>query len=654
MKRITFGLAAAFITLNMSAFSQTNVFDDVIVPSPNHTYLEAAIIQEGLQGALQNNSSTLTVFAPTDAAFTDLANALGTDITGLLALPNLTDILTYHVLGSTVPASGVTNGAVVQPLSMTNTLKLTLTGTSEVYVNQAQVTTADINADNGVVHVIDAVVLPGETVVDIALDSPDFNSLTAAVIQEELLPVLTDPLATLTVFAPTDAAFTDIATALGTDIAGLLALPNLTDILTYHVLGSEVLAGDINNGDIVQPVSTTNTLKMTVTSGGMVYANQAQVTTADLMAENGAVHVLDAVVLPSETVVDIALDSPDFNSLTAAVIQEELLPVLTDPVATLTVFAPTDAAFTDIATGLGTDIAGLLALPNLTDILTYHVLGSEVLAGDINNGDIVQPVSTTNTLKMTVTSGGMVYANQAQVTTADLMAENGAVHVLDAVVLPSETVVDIALDSPDFNSLTAAVIQEELLPALTDPLATLTVFAPTDAAFDALALALGTDINGVLANPELTDILLYHVLGSTVLSTDLTNGSVPTLNGQSVTVDLSSGVMINSSTVTTADLASDNGVVHVIDAVLLPSLASIDEGQNLDFKVYPNPATDMINIDGLGTIYNEATIFDLNGRVIQTTSLENNTVNINTIESGSYILGLRSNDQMITQKIQIF
>jgi uncharacterized surface protein with fasciclin (FAS1) repeats len=166
--RILFGALCAMIA--GSAQSQTNVFDDIIVTSPNHNYLEAAILQGGLASALQNPNATLTVFAPDDQAFEGIAAALGTDVNGLLALPNLGDILSYHVLGSIVPSSAVTNGAIVQPLSTSNTLKLTVTSTGNVFVNHAQVTAVDITADNGVVHVINAVVLPAQTVVDVAIN----------------------------------------------------------------------------------------------------------------------------------------------------------------------------------------------------------------------------------------------------------------------------------------------------------------------------------------------------------------------------------------------------------------------------------------------------------------------------------------------------
>ena len=102
-------IAFAFLFLSFSNYvsSQTNVFDDIIVPSPNHTYLELALIQENLDVALQNSSAQLTVFAPDDNAFTNLAASLNVTVPDLLALPNLTDILTYHVLGVNVSASTI-------------------------------------------------------------------------------------------------------------------------------------------------------------------------------------------------------------------------------------------------------------------------------------------------------------------------------------------------------------------------------------------------------------------------------------------------------------------------------------------------------------------------------------------------------------------
>lgn len=273
----------------------------------------------------------------------------------------------------------------------------------------------------------------------------------------------------------------------------------------------------------------------------------------------------------------------------------------------------------------------------------------------INNGDIVDALSSTNTIKMTVTSTGSVYANQAMVSLADVQAYNGTVHVLDAVILPVETVVDVAIDSPDFNSLTAAVIQEELLPALTNPLATFTVFAPTDAAFDALASALGTDINGILALSNLTDILLYHVLGSTVLSTDLTNGNVATLNGAEIIVDLTSGVMINDANVTAADVTATNGVVHVIDKVLDPSYANVNELEEMQIAVYPNPASNFVQVQFEESAINQISIINLQAQKILDAEVgtTSSTIDVSSLAPGSYMIALGNEESIVLKPIQI-
>ena len=503
--------------------------------------------------------------------------------------------------------------------------------------------------------------LPNETVVDVAIDN-GFTSLTTAVVTAELLPALCDPFANYTVFAPNNDAFTAIAAGLGTDINGLLALPNLADILLYHVLSSEVPSSAVTNGAIVSPLSSTNTLKLTKKANGDIFVNQAQVLLADVEASNGIVHVLGGVVVPFETVVDVAIDN-GFTSLTTAVVTAELLPALTNPLATFTVFAPNNAAFDAIATGLGTDINGLLALPNLADILTYHVLGSEVAAAAITNGQIVSPLSTTNTLKLTKKANGDVFVNQAQVITADIDGGNGIVHVLNGVVVPFETVVDVAIDN-GFTTLTTAVVTAELLPALSNPLGTFTVFAPTNEAFSNAATALGTDLNGILALPNLADILLYHVVGSEALSTSLADGQlITTLQGTDVEVNIDGGnVFINESQVTLADVDAQNGVVHVINAVLLPEGVGINEITSIEnLSVYPNPAAEFVTVSYNATA-NEAVSYrmtDLSGKSVIARDLgvrsgaQIENIDLSNVASGMYILEITSGTKRSVQKVSV-
>lgn len=332
---------------------------------------------------------------------------------------------------------------------------------------------------------------------------------------------------------------------------------------------------------------------------------------------------------------DVIATSPNHTSLAAALQQEGLDIALQNSMGTFTVFAPDNDAFDDLAAALNTDIAGLLALPELSDILLYHVLGSVVPAANVTNGAIVTPLNPANTLKMTKTGMGSVYANQAMVNGADLSAMNGVVHSINAVLLPYETVVDIAIDN-SFTTLTTAVVTAELLPALTDPLASLTVFAPTNQAFSDLAAALGTDLNGILALPNLADVLLYHVVGGTVLSTDLTNGLVPTLEGSNILVNLNSGVMINNAMVTSADITAANGVVHIIDKVLLPGTAGVEELDNTTIAVFPNPSADEIRFEAAANSAYE--IVDANGTIVKKGTSSNGVVSISELEDGSYFI----------------
>ena len=646
LRLIIYSISGA-IFLSAPVFAQTNVFDDVIATSPNHNYLEAALIQEGLDITLKDPTANYTVFAPDDQAFTDLATALNTDIAGLLALPNLSDILLYHVIGSEVLSTDLSNGLIASPLNTANTLKVTIDG-ANVFVNQAQVSAADLQADNGAVHVLDAVVLPNTTVADIAIGSPAHTTLVAAVIEARLLPALTDPFSQLTVFAPTNSAFNAALSALGITAAQLLASPDLEDILLYHVIGSEVLSTDLSNGLIASPLNTANTLKVTI-DGTSVFVNQAQVSAADLQADNGAVHVLDAVVLPNTTVADIAIGSPAHTTLVAAVIEARLLPALTNPFSQLTVFAPTNDAFNAALTALGITAPQLLASPLLQDILLYHVIGSEVLSSDLSNGMIASPLNTANTLKVTI-DGTSVFVNQAQVVGADLSADNGVVHVLGEVVLPVETVADIAIGSSAHTTLVAAVIEARLLPLLTDPFSEFTVFAPTNTAFNNLATSLGLTLNDILALPNLADILAYHVVSGTVLSTDLTAGPVPTLSGDNVIVSLTGGVKINDANVTTADLIADNGVVHVLDRVLLSTFLGIDEATSPIVNVYPNPFIESLSISGLENA--EYTIVDNSGKIVLNGKLNQaEVISTANLSAGVYMLSVSNNNTIEKRQI---
>ena len=265
----------------------------------------------------------------------------------------------------------------------------------------------------------------------------------------------------------------------------------------------------------------------------------------------------DSGATASKNIVETAIADGRFTSLAKALTDTNLVATLQGQ-GPFTVFAPTDAAFTALGAA-----ASSLTVDQLRTVLQYHVVAGEVLSTDLEAG----PVKTASGLSAFVSTSGGAKINGASVTTADVRASNGVIHVIDKVLLPPN-VVEAAQLAGSFTSLVAAVTKANLGATLSTT-QNITVFAPTDAAFTALGQA---TVDG-LTVPQLTDVLKYHVVGQKVLSTELTAGMVPTLlTGKSVTISLTGGVKVNDANVAIADVVATNGVIHVIDKVLLPPM----------------------------------------------------------------------------------
>jgi len=278
----------------------------------------------------------------------------------------------------------------------------------------------------------------------------------------------------------------------------------------------------------------------------------------------------DMEVMDEKNVVEVAASAGQFTILIDAAKKAGLADYLSNTDG-ITVFAPTDAAFKSLLTDLGAKSLDDIPVDKLTNILLYHVIGSKAMSNSLKSGYYpTLSKSAGNSISMYISvEGGVSINKNTKVTSADIAAKNGVIHVVDKVILPP-SIVNIAIDNANFSILVQAVVKAGLVDALsgTGPF---TVFAPTNDAFKALFAQLG--IMGIdnLTADQLTPILTYHVVSGNVLSTALSNGNVPTLNaGKTLKVNLSSGVKINDSEVVAANIQGSNGVVHVINKVLLP------------------------------------------------------------------------------------
>lgn len=319
------------------------------------------------------------------------------------------------------------------------------------------------------------------------------------------------------------------------------------------------------------------------------------------------------------TIADIVVasasaETPEFSVLLTAVQAADpaVLEALSNPEATLTVFAPTDAAFATLFEALGEEaVAEILADPAaLTDILLFHVaegtITSDLVVSTLEMTAGMATLQSLNGQYIDVVQDeeGTITINGASLVATDVVASNGIIHVIDAVILPETRdlptlVTDFAsAETPEFTTLLTAVGAAGLVETLADEEAFFTVFAPTDAAFAALP---AETLAAALADVDLlTAVLTYHVVAGNVGTAELSNVltleegaeapewfvgltedggiEIATVNGASIVVYLSLdedgmlSAMVNEANIIMTDVDATNGLVHVIDAVILPPM----------------------------------------------------------------------------------
>ncbi len=288
---------------------------------------------------------------------------------------------------------------------------------------------------------------------------------------------------------------------------------------------------------------------------------------------------------PPGNLVEVA-QADGLTALGAAVTKAGLTTALSDETASLTVFAPTDAAFGTLATQLGfasaTALVDALPAATLASILTYHVLPTSESAADLAAGGAAQATLYTfeganATLALATTNGVAITdadLTTAHVTTADVPASNGVIHVVDKVLVPPGVLnlVQMAQVNPDFSTLVGAVVSANLQDTLSGA-GPFTLFAPTNESFAAIAATVAT-----LTTDQLAQVLTYHVLPEQVLAADIPFGTpVATVEGEPITINAGAPPTITDTTATPApivatDIRASNGVIHVLAKVLIPTL----------------------------------------------------------------------------------
>jgi transforming growth factor-beta-induced protein len=431
----------------------------------------------------------------------------------------------------------------------------------------------------------DDVMMETRNIVEIAQATPQLSTLVSALTKyPSLVNTLSAP-GTFTVFAPDNDAFAALLPIIGQTSIDDIPESVLENILQYHVhAAAAIQSGSITAG--LLPMVNDENATLSLNNG--VFIDNAQVTTADVLASNGVVHIIENVIVPPSmlpivgTIVAPAYFNKEFTTLIAAV--QAANPAILELLLSngpsdngLTLFAPTNAAF---------EAAGITDVNGADAVLAYHVIDGTVLAADLPmTAGSAAEISTLGGNFYLSNAGGSVNINgTTQVSATDILGSNGVVHVINRTLLPptqniNEIVGGFAAGNPAEFSLLAAALARAGLADFFDGDGPFTVFAPTDQAFINAGLELSV-INST--DPAVVaGILTHHVVkpNAYVFSTDLVDGNVPMLNDQDVTISVSALTVQDAAGSTPPaglvtnllNVHATNGVIHVIDKVLLPN-----------------------------------------------------------------------------------
>ncbi len=542
----------------------SNTIVDVAMADENFSTLVDALVATGLDETL-SGEGPFTVFAPTNAAFELLPEGL---VDGLDS-DTLAAVLTYHVVAGEVPAADVVTLSDAETVQGSS-VNINVMG-ENVYLNGlTQVVTTDIETDNGIIHVIDSVLIPGAfpgSIVDVVTSYPRLSTLAGAVTEDVATTLSGDG---LTLLAPVNSAFDGLE--LPEDEA------TLESILLYHGIALNAPAATVVE---LASVQSAGGPFMGIDASDGVRLNDGSkmvdVIYTDIAVGSGdsgsTIHLIDQVLIPPPDIATVATNA-GLTELVAA-LGAANVPGTSDTFAAalqgdgpFTVFAPSNAAFEAIpAPGFGSDLA--------------DVLGAHAIAGVVDSKAVVAAIGDTGLSPATLTSAsdnqlGLAIVGEAvainsmvQVTQTDIPASNGIIHLVDSVIIPADiefpgNIVEAVSAYPLFSSLVTAVGNADagVATALTG-VGPLTLFAPVNPAFD-----------GVDVSQDLTNVLLYHATSGAVDSTFVVNNfqtpaDVTMANGADTTVD-GAELMVNDANLIGTDLRTDNGIIHILDGVLMP------------------------------------------------------------------------------------
>lgn len=547
---------------------------------------------EDLSSSLDDETQELTVFAPTDDAFDVFLDAMGYSSLDDIPDDTLKDVIQYHIIsGSAFSGSEFTDGQSSATLLANETVFISINGNT-IMVNASVISEADVDASNGVVHIVDAVLVPGylggsvaSTILGVIQSNDQLSTLREAVKRfDDLLSSLNDKGESYTMFAPTNDAFEALLDVLGYASIDEVPEKTLREILHYHITSeSAFLAEDFTDAQSLNTLLTDEAVTIYV-NGGTVTVNSSSVISADVQVSNGVVHIIDAVLVPSfiqgeyKTVLGLAEEREELSLFVESVLKyPDLKAMLGGITANYTVFAPTNQGFETLLNI--TNQNELADFPDhiLKKFLQYHIAVETFSSSDFTVGQSIPTLLANEKISVNPdTKNGSEYLiDKSQITEADMEADNGILHIVTGFLFPSSearvvnTILEPVYFNRDFNILNEAIIKAGLFDAFIKKNAEYTFFAPNNNGFEKVGI---TNLDDFTSD-SLATILQYHVHSdSAYLESSLIEaGSLSTASGDLGFSSSGDGTLVNgTSKIIRSDMINDNGITHIIDEALIP------------------------------------------------------------------------------------
>jgi len=586
---------------------------------PGFSQLCELVTKAGLASALDSNDAFKTIFAPSDDAFGKLSNET------LKALDDpaaLIDVLQYHIAPKKIMAKDLVCSA---PIEMSN-LEQTITlcgangavyqvgsGVSPGVNGLPEIISANIETCYGVIHVIDEVLIPADTETNVTCISENDTSNLDFVCKQPGYSMICTMLDTIgimdalssglyTIFAPTDEAFTKARAALGQSVdftdTGLIT----SVVLQHLVSGSAIYAKDLQcNTQVEMANGDSNTItcegdKVFIGGAGNIDSSSLpEIIEADTVGCNFVLHSIDDVILPDlgipidnstgggnvtlppvvdpgNSVTSVLSDDATFSTLVTLATLADLVDVLSTT-QDITVLAPDNDAFDALTASLPDIVANLASgdwNSHLENMLLHHVISTEISSSEITTGQIATTLNGED-VKFKINMNKKLLVDKVKIINADTKADNGIVHTLQGVLLPSwvdESIVDVLGGNSDLSGINGFITQANLVETLSGK-GPFTVFAPTNSVIEKNLTSLssiGAEDSALIA------LLNYHIVPGLYPASSITDGlSLPTAMGENLMFNLvGETATVNGNKISSSNVLANNGIIHLIDGVLLP------------------------------------------------------------------------------------